>query len=70
VRVQPRAGVATLQCTMGDGTGDIPIVFLGRRQVAGIEQGTLLCVSGMVGERAGHLEIMNPSYQLLAPAYE
>jgi hypothetical protein len=68
VRVQPRAGVATLQCTIADGTGEMQVVFLGRRQLAGIEQGALLCVTGMVGQRGGHREILNPEYRLLSPS--
>jgi amino acid transporter len=65
VRVQPRAGVATLQATLADNTGTITIVFLGRRQIPGIEPGGFLAATGVVGERAGRLEILNPDYQLL-----
>jgi hypothetical protein len=68
MRVQPRAGVATLQCTITDGTGEIQVVFLGRRQVAGIEQGALLSATGVVGERGGHREMLNPEYRLLSAA--
>jgi len=66
LRVQPRAGVAALQCTLTDETGEIAVVFLGRRQVAGIEPGAFISVTGMVGERGGRLEILNPDYELLA----
>ncbi|MHB8464067.1 MAG: amino acid permease [Acidimicrobiales bacterium] len=66
VRVQPRAGVATLQCTVADGTGEIQVVFLGRRHVGGWEPGAFVSVTGMVGERDGRLEILNPDYQLFA----
>jgi len=66
VRVQPRSGVATLQCTVADGSGEIQVVFLGRRHVGGWEPGAFVAVSGVVGERAGGLEILNPDYQLLA----
>ena len=66
VRVQPRAGVATLQCTLDDGTGEINLVFLGRRHVAGLAPGVVLAANGTVGERAGRQEILNPDYELLA----
>jgi amino acid transporter len=65
IRVQPRSGVATLECTLSDHTGRIQVVFLGRRHVAGVEQGTLIKVTGMVGQRSGRLEMLNPDYQLL-----
>jgi len=68
LRVQPRAGVAALQCTIADQTGEIIVVFLGRRQVAGIEPGAFVTATGMVGERGGRLEILNPDYELLSTA--
>ena len=40
VRVQPRAGVPTLECTLVDPTDGIGVVFLGRRRVAGIHPGS------------------------------
>src|SRR3954452_2107516 len=49
VRVQPWAGVATLECTLIDATGGLSVVFLGRRRVAGIHPGSRLTVEGMVG---------------------
>jgi RecG-like helicase len=67
VRIQPRAGVATLQVTLADKTGEILVVFLGRRHIAGIEPGTILSASGVVGQHSGHLEILNPDYNLLVP---
>ena len=68
IRVQPRAGVATLMCTLADGTGELAVVFLGRRQVAGIEPGAYLSATGVVGLRSARREILNPQYELLAPA--
>ncbi len=65
LRVQPRAGVATLECTLVDATGAITVVFLGRRQVAGIAVGTRLVVDGVVGEHHGHEAILNPTYEIL-----
>ena len=67
LRVQPWAGQPTLECTIVDGTGRVSIVFLGRRQIAGIEPGTRLVVEGVAGERGGRLVILNPDYELLPP---
>ena len=66
VRVQPRNGVATVEVTLSDGSGDIRVVFLGRRHIPGIVPGSYLSVHSVVGERGGHLEMMNPEYTLLA----
>ena len=68
VRVQPWAGVPTLELTMVDESGGIGVVFLGRREVAGIHPGTRMVVEGMVGEHGGKLAILNPEYRLLAVA--
>ena len=66
LRVQPWAGVPTLEGTLVDETGGISVVFLGRRHVAGIRPGTRMVVEGMVGEHAGRLAILNPDYRLLS----
>ena len=67
VRVQPWGGVPTLECTLVDETGGLAVVFLGRREVAGIHPGVRLVAEGMTGAHQGRLAILNPDYQLLAP---
>jgi hypothetical protein len=68
MRVQPWSGVATLECTIVDNGGAIDVVFLGRKQVAGIAPGARLVVEGMVGDHRGRLAILNPEYRILAGA--
>jgi hypothetical protein len=63
VRVQPWSGVATLECVLKDDTGGLVLVFLGRRQVAGIRPGVHLTAEGMIGEHEGRLAILNPVYE-------
>jgi hypothetical protein len=65
VRVQPRSGVPTLECTLVDDSGGIGVVFLGRRKVPGIRPGTNLAVEGMVGAYHDRLAILNPLYEIL-----
>jgi amino acid transporter len=69
LRVQPWAGVATLECTLKDHTGSIALVFLGRRRIAGLNAGTRLVAEGTVGEHAGQLAILNPDYEILSDDY-
>jgi hypothetical protein len=64
IRVQPIAGVGALECTLGDDTAGILVVFLGRRKIAGIGIGTRMTVEGIVIEHHGRLAIVNPVYQL------
>jgi hypothetical protein len=65
IRVQPWAGVATLECTLVDSTGGIVLVFLGRKHVAGLATGVRLVAEGMVGDHGGRLAILNPEYRIL-----
>jgi amino acid transporter len=64
-RVQPWAGVPTLEFTVADDSGELAVVFLGRRDVAGIELGTRMELEGTVGEHHGRPAILNPTYRLL-----
>jgi DNA/RNA endonuclease YhcR with UshA esterase domain len=65
VRVQPwEGGVATLECTLVDETGGLTVIFMGRRQIAGVHVGGHMEVEGMVLEHRGMLAIMNPGYTL------
>lgn len=65
VRVQPRANVPTLECTLVDDSGGITVVFLGRRSVPGIRLGTRMIVEGRAGSHHGKLALLNPDYTLL-----
>jgi RecG-like helicase len=64
-RVQPWAGVPTLEFTLADESGELAVVFLGRREVAGIDLGTRMEIEGTVGEHHGRPAILNPTYRLL-----
>lgn len=66
VRVQPWADVAALECTLVDSSGGITVVFLGRREVAGIQPGTLLRVEGVAGAHRGKLAMLNADYTILS----
>ena len=65
MRVQPHAGVGSLECTLVDDTGGIALVFLGRRSIAGIKVGTRIAAEGTIGEERGRLAILNPAYEIL-----
>jgi amino acid transporter len=70
LRVQPWAGVATLECVLVDHTGGISLVFLGRKHVAGLAPGVRMVAEGMVGDHGGRLAILNPDYRILPGADE
>jgi amino acid transporter len=69
VRLAPQRDTPTLECVIDDGTGTLLIVFLGRRDVAGLGVGTRLEATGTVGVHQNRLGILNPSYQILGAAH-
>ncbi|MGH9170501.1 MAG: amino acid permease [Acidimicrobiales bacterium] len=70
MRVQPWSGVHSLECTVVDESGAINVVFLGRRQVAGISVGATVVAEGMVGKHDGQLAMINPGYEIILPSWE
>jgi RecJ-like exonuclease len=60
----PRANVPTLEADLYDGTDTVTLVWLGRRQIAGIEPGRTLTVRGRVAIRDKRKVIYNPYYEL------
>ena len=67
VRMSPIGGSPALHCTVTDDSGTIGLVFLGRRSIPGLNVGTHVRATGMVGERAGGPAIVNPDYAFVAP---
>jgi amino acid transporter len=65
MRVAPQSDVATLECVIDDGTGTLLAVFLGRRELAGVNVGSRIELVGTAGVHQNRLAILNPSYQLL-----
>ncbi len=66
VRVPTRTGTLNLECVLADESGQVLLVFQGRRRIPGIQQGARLVASGMVGAWEGQLAILNPDYELIA----
>jgi hypothetical protein len=64
VTLRPRAGVPALVAELYDGSGSISLVWLGRRQIPGIEPGRALIASGRVTRDHDQSVIFNPRYEL------
>jgi hypothetical protein len=56
--------VPTLEAELYDGSGSVILVWLGRRQIAGIEPGRTLTARGRIAENQGRGVIYNPWYEL------
>lgn len=57
-------GTTCYRCTLHDGTGQIVLLFLGRRQVAGIVVGSRCTVEGTAISEGGNLVVWNPLYRI------
>ncbi|HEY7222858.1 MAG TPA: OB-fold nucleic acid binding domain-containing protein [Micromonosporaceae bacterium] len=60
----PRTNLPTLEADLYDGTDVVTLVWLGRRQIAGIEPGRVLTARGRVAVRDRRKVIYNPHYEL------
>ena len=69
VTITPRAGHPALEVELRDGSGAVTLVWLGRRQIPGIDPGRTLKVWGRISCHEGKRLIYNPGYELMeAPA--
>ena len=60
----PRTNLPTLEADLFDGSDTVTLVWLGRRQIAGIEPGRQLVARGRIAIRDDRKVIYNPYYEL------
>ena len=58
--VLPMEGKEALQALVSDGTGEVTVVFMGRRGIGGLTLGKRVIVEGVLGEQRGDVRIVNP----------
>jgi amino acid transporter len=64
LRVVSQHDAPTLEVVITDASGALSIVFLGRREIAGIDVGTRLEATATVGVFHNRLAMLNPTYEL------
>jgi amino acid transporter len=64
VTLRPRGPSLTMEADLWDGTGNITLVWLGRRDIKGIRPGRRIVVRGRVARIKGDRTIYNPQYEL------
>jgi RecG-like helicase len=64
VTLRPRGSTLTMEAELWDGTGRVLLVWLGRREIPGIEPGRKLVVHGRLTSLKGERVIYNPAYEL------
>ena len=67
LRVVSQHDSPTLELVITDGSGALSLIFLGRREVAGIDVGTHLEASAVIGIYQNRLAMLNPVYELRNP---
>jgi len=68
VTVRNRSGAPSLEVEIYDGSGCATLVFLGRRQIPGLDAGRSLKASGRVNRDERRATMFNPRYELLPAA--
>ncbi|MDM7831373.1 OB-fold nucleic acid binding domain-containing protein [Cellulomonas edaphi] len=64
VTFRPREGVPALEAELYDGSGTLVLVWLGRREIAGVVPGRRLKAEGLVCLVDGRRTVFNPGYEL------
>jgi len=64
VTLRPREGVPALAAELYDGSGTLDLVWMGRREIAGVEPGRRLRAEGLVCVVDGRRTLFNPCYEL------
>jgi hypothetical protein len=70
VTLRPRGTGLTMEADLWDGTGSINLIWLGRRDIPGIQPGRRIVVHGRVASIKGERTMFNPSYELQPTASE
>ena len=66
VTLRPDSAIPAVEADLYDGTGNLTLVFLGRRTIPGITPGRTLTAHGRPVVRDGVCSMVNPRYELAA----
>jgi len=66
ITVRPLEGHESLEAILSDGTGEITVVWMGRRTIRGLSLGTRLVVEGLLAEQRGEKRMVNPGFEFSA----
>jgi len=65
VTLRPRSGTPALEAEVFDGSGTLSVIWLGRREIPGVEAGRRIKVEGLVSVVDHHAVMYNPRYELV-----
>ena len=64
--VFPMEGKESLEALVSDGSGEVLLVFMGRRGIQGFTLGTRVVVEGVMGDQRGTPKMINPRLEFSA----
>lgn len=65
ITVRPLEGNESLEALLYDGTGEVTVVWMGRRSIPGLRLGTRIVVDGLLAEQRGDRRLVNPSFEFV-----
>jgi RecG-like helicase len=66
ITVRPLEGHESLEAILFDGTGEVTVMWMGRRAIRGLSLGTRLIVEGLLAEQRGARRLVNPTFEFAA----
>ena len=66
ITVRPLEGHESLEAILFDGTGEVTVMWMGRRAIRGLSLGTHLIVEGLLAEQRSERRLVNPTFEFAA----
>lgn len=66
ITVRPLEGSESLEALLYDGTGEVNLVWMGRRSIRGLNLGTRLVVEGVLAQQRSERRLVNPTFEFSA----
>jgi cytochrome c-type biogenesis protein CcmE len=63
ITVHPEHGLEALEAVITDGSGEISVLWMGRRTMPGLTLGSRIVVEGVIGEHRHGRRMVNPSFE-------
>jgi len=67
ITIRPVKGFEGMRLLLYDGTGEVSVLFLGRRSIPGLTLGSRLVVEGVLGRLGSARQMVNPSFEFVPP---
>ena len=68
ITVRPVHGFDALEVELYDGSGELSVLWLGRRTIPGLTLGSRLVVEGVLGLDRDRRRVVNPTFEFLSSA--